>query len=213
MDALPHLQALRKFPRKELVAKVVLVRFDSTLLLREQGEEHRFQPNALFTIKYLHQSGAKVVLVSDWSVKTNPRLFVAQSVAEFLSSLLEYKVVPVQCISQNVVSKREGFEKGDILLLENLSEFRGEVANCSKFSQALSSGVDIFVNDYFSRSHKILASTCGVARFCYANLAGFHFEESLSQLRRATESNTKPHVAICRLEGVISLIKQLLCIP
>ncbi|XP_034218768.1 phosphoglycerate kinase-like isoform X2 [Prunus dulcis] len=196
MDALPHLQTLRKFPREELVAKVVLVRFDSTLLLREQGEEQRFQPNALFTITYLHQSGAKVVLVSDWSVKTNPRLFVAQSVAEFLSSLLEYKVVPVQCISQNVVSKREGFEKGDVLLLENLSAFRGEVANCSKFSQALSSGVDIFVNDYFSRSHKILASTCGVARFCYANLAGFHFEESLSQLRRATESNTKPHVAI-----------------
>lgn len=81
MDALPHLQTLRKFPREELVAKVVLVRFDSTLLLREQVEEHRFQSNALFTIKYLHQSGAKVVLVSDWNVKIKPKLFVAQSVA------------------------------------------------------------------------------------------------------------------------------------
>lgn len=95
-----------------------------------------------------------------------------------------------------MVSKTEGFEKADILLLENLSEFRGEVANCVKFARVLSSGVDIFVNDYFSRSHKILASTCGVARFCYACLAGFHFEESLYQLRRLAETNTKPYVAI-----------------
>lgn len=95
-----------------------------------------------------------------------------------------------------MVSKTEVFEKADILLLENLSEFRGEVSNCVKFAQVLSSGVDIFVNDYFSRSHKILASTCGVARFCYACLAGFHFEESLYQLRRLAETNTKPYVAI-----------------
>ncbi|PRQ43595.1 putative phosphoglycerate kinase [Rosa chinensis] len=196
LDALPHLQTLRKFPREELVEKVALVRFDSTLLLQEQEKEQRFQSNAVFTIKYLHQSGAKVVLVSDWSAKTNPKVFAAQSVAGFLSSILDYKVVPVQCISHNTVSKTEGFEKADILLLENLSDFRGEVANCSKFARVLSSGVDIFVNDYFSRSHKILASTCGVARFCYACLAGFHFEESLYHLRRLAETSTKPYVAI-----------------
>ncbi|KAM5559759.1 phosphoglycerate kinase [Rosa sericea] len=194
LDALPHLQTLRKFPREELVEKVVLVRFDSTLLLQEQ--EQRFQCNAVFTIKYLQQSGAKVVLVSDWSAKTNPKVFAAQSVADLLSSVLDYKVVPVQCISHNMVSKTEGFEEADILLLENLSDFRGEVANCSKFAQVLSSGVDIFVNDYFSRSHKILASTCGVARFCYACLAGFHFDECLYHLRRLAETSTKPYVAI-----------------
>lgn len=122
-------------------------------------------------------------------------LLVGFHKSDFLSSLVDYKVAPVQCIS-NLASKLEGFEKGDIVLLENLSEFRGEVANCSKFAQVLSSGVDIFVNDYFSRSHKMLASTCGVARFCYGNLAGFHFEKSLSQLRRAAETDTKPYVAI-----------------
>ncbi|XP_050141732.1 uncharacterized protein LOC126617730 isoform X2 [Malus sylvestris] len=192
LDPLPHLQTLGTFPREELAAKVVLVRFDSALLLHEHVEQHRFQSDAVLTIKYLCQSGARVVLASDWSVKTNPKLCVAQSVADFLSSLVDYKVAPVS----NLASKVEGFEKGDIVLLENLSEFRGEVANCSKFAQVLSSGVDIFVNDYFSRSHKMLASTCGVARFCYGNLAGFHFEKSLSQLRRAAETDTKPYVAI-----------------
>lgn len=113
-----------------------------------------------------------------------------------LSSVIDYKVVPVKCISHNMASKREGFEKSDIVLLENLADFKGEVANCSKFAQVLSSGVDIFVNDYFSRSHKILASTCGVACFCYACLAGFHFEESLYHLRRLAETSTKPYAAI-----------------
>lgn len=75
MEALPHLQTLKKFPKEELVEKVVLVRFDSALLLQEQ------ESSAVFTIKYLQQSGAKVVLVSDWSAKTNPKVFAAQSVA------------------------------------------------------------------------------------------------------------------------------------
>lgn len=75
MESLPHLQTLKKFPKEELVEKVVLVRFDSALLLQEQ------ESSAVFTIKYLQQSGAKVVLVSDWSAKTNPKVFAAQSVA------------------------------------------------------------------------------------------------------------------------------------
>lgn len=75
MEALPHLQTLKKFPKEELVEKVVLVRFDSALLLQEQ------ESSAVFTIKYLQQSGAKVVLVSDWIAKTNQKVFAAQSVA------------------------------------------------------------------------------------------------------------------------------------
>lgn len=87
-------------------------------------------------------------------------------------------------------------EKANIFLLDNLSEFKEEVANCPKFAESLASGVDIFVNDSFSQSHKILASTVGVACFCHATLAGFHFEDSLCQLKKATESNKKPCVAI-----------------
>lgn len=90
----------------------------------------------------------------------------------------------------------EVFKKADIFLLENLSEFKEEVANCSNFSELLSSGVDIFVNDSFSVSHKILASTVGIARFCSTCVAGFHFEESLCQLKKTVKTNKKPYVAI-----------------
>lgn len=116
--------------------------------------------------------------------------------SDFLSSVLKYKVVPVGCISPVKSLRTESFEKADILLLDSLSEFKEEVANCPEFSEALSYGVDIFVNDSFSQSHRILASTVGVTRFCYACLAGFHFEESLNQLRNIKESEREHYVAI-----------------
>ncbi|KAJ7972365.1 Phosphoglycerate kinase [Quillaja saponaria] len=86
--------------------------------------------------------------------------------------------------------------KQDILLLQNLSDFKEEIANCSKFSELLSSEVDIFVNDSFSQSHKVLSSTVGVTRFCYACIAGFHFEESQHLLKKVAKASRRPYVAI-----------------
>lgn len=116
--------------------------------------------------------------------------------SDTLSSLLHHKVVVLQCISSNVPLKVEVLNKADIFLLENLSDFKEEVANCLNFAEVLSSGVDIFVNDSFSLSHKILASTVAVARFCSAHVVGFHSEESLDQLRKAADANRKPYIAI-----------------
>jgi phosphoglycerate kinase len=128
-------------------------------------------------------------------------------ISDFLSSILHCKVVPVHCISCDTPSKMEDLENADIFILDNLSKFKEEVANCSKFAQTLSSGVDIFVNDCFSHSHKILASTVGVARFCHSCVAGFHFEESLCQLKKVAETSRNPYVAVvslcCCLEVII----------
>ena len=85
--------------------------------------------------------------------------------------------------------------------------FRGEVANCKDFSQKLASGATIFVNDSFSLSHKILASTVGITCFCYASLAGFHFEEELMQLIKITDTTRRPYIAIV----IISLFFQCIC--
>ncbi|XP_062117295.1 uncharacterized protein LOC133831128 isoform X2 [Humulus lupulus] len=197
-DTLPYVQTLRKFPQQELVKKVVLVRFDSTILLQEEADHIAQSPsNALYTIRYLHEAGAIVILVSDWSVRNNLKLFDSVSIADVLSSRLQYKVVPVRCISPVRLAKMEGSEKADIFLLDNLSEFKLEVANCSKFAEELSSGIDVFVNDSFSQSHKILASTVGVTRFCDVCVAGFQFEESLKQLRNVKETKRRePYMAI-----------------
>ncbi|EOY07891.1 Phosphoglycerate kinase isoform 2 [Theobroma cacao] len=174
-----------------------MVRFDSTIFLGEKLDwSSQSALRALYTIKFLHESGAKVILVSAWSTKINPKLLAAEVVADILSSVLRLKVAALRCISCNMPLERKDLQKADILLLENLSNYKEEAANCSKFAELLSSEVDIFVNDSFFQSHKILASTVGVARFCYASMAGFSFDESLCQLKKTATTNKKPYIAI-----------------
>jgi phosphoglycerate kinase len=116
--------------------------------------------------------------------------------SEYLTSLLQVGVIPVNGAPGLRSVKREEWLQNDIILFENLRNFKGEVSNCNDFSQKLASGAAIFVNDSFSLSHKILASTVGITRFCYASLAGFHFEEELMQLLKITDTTRRPYIAI-----------------
>ncbi|KAK7381074.1 hypothetical protein VNO78_33598 [Psophocarpus tetragonolobus] len=195
LNDIPHIRTLREFPREELFGKVVMVRFESKILLKRKcDEKNKSVSNAVYTIKYLHEAGAEVILVSDWNMNS-PELHI-ESVAGFLSAVLQIQVVPLYSISFNKLSKMNALNKENIHLLENLSNIKEEVANSLEFAKILSSGVDIFVNDSFSNSHKVLASTVGVTRFCYACIAGFHFEERLCILKNLAETSRKPYVAI-----------------
>ncbi|GMH09824.1 hypothetical protein Nepgr_011665 [Nepenthes gracilis] len=196
-NSFPHIQTLQRFPKEELYEKVVMVRFDSSILLQELLDKHIPSiSSALFTIQYLYEAGAKVILISDWIAKGNSKLLLVDDVAEFLSSLLQLKVIPAKFISVQMQFKMEDLQEHDIILLENLSYFKMELANDLDFAERLSSGVDIFVNDSFSLAHKILASTVGITRFCHACVSGFHFEERMLQLKKVAECHKNPCVAI-----------------
>uniref|UniRef100_A0A0E0ISJ9 Phosphoglycerate kinase n=1 Tax=Oryza nivara TaxID=4536 RepID=A0A0E0ISJ9_ORYNI len=153
-----HVQSVRDFPIEKLNAEVVLVRLDSELLCNPLGSCNLSLERTVSTIKYLHKAGAKVLLVTSWTPvlqSVYPVLKSTETFADYMSSLLQVKVVP-----------------------------------------KLASGAAIFVNDSFSLSHKMLASTVGITRFCHASLAGFHFEEELMQLRKITDTTRRPFIAI-----------------
>ncbi|XP_062201108.1 uncharacterized protein LOC133903684 isoform X2 [Phragmites australis] len=194
-----HVQSLRNFPIEKLCGEVVVVRLDSALLLGSLGPCSLSLKMTLLTIKYLHKARAKVVIVTSWDTvpqSDNSVIKSTESFAEYLSSLLQAQVIPVNGVPGLAPFKQEEWVQNDIILFENLLNFKGEVANCNDFSQKLASGAAIFVNDSFSLSHKILASTVGITRFCYASIAGFHFEEELMQLLKITDSTRRPYIAI-----------------
>ena len=59
-----------------------MVRFDSAILLKEEVDKSsQSVSSAIITIKYLHESGAKIILVSDWKRKVNSKLLDAESAA------------------------------------------------------------------------------------------------------------------------------------
>lgn len=113
--------------------------------------------------------------------------------------MLEVAVVPAKHVSGPMHVDLDDSKKPCIILSENLFCFKGERANCSKFAEELASGVDIIVNDAFSESHKVLASTVGAARFCYACIAGFYFEEGLFKLKKIIKPTKRPYMAIVML--------------
>ncbi|XP_044969642.1 phosphoglycerate kinase-like isoform X2 [Hordeum vulgare subsp. vulgare] len=194
-----HVQTLRNFPVEKLYGEVVLVRLDSVLLLDPLGLCSLSLKRTLSTIKYLYKAGGKVLLVTSWDPvlqSVNPVLESTESFADYMSSLLQVKVIPVNGVPGLTSCKKEEWVQNDIILFENLLNFRGENANCNDFSQKLASGAAIFVNDSFSLSHKIRASVVGITRFCYASLAGFHFEEELMQLLKINDTTRRPYIAI-----------------
>ncbi|XP_076957670.1 phosphoglycerate kinase, cytosolic-like [Bidens hawaiensis] len=189
-DTLPNVGYLKELQKDELNGKVVMVRFDSSILFgKNQDQDAKSFVSAVKTIKYLHKADAKVILISSWSVKTNSNLHSTDSVAVYLSSILKLRVVPMK-------SFLETPPKDGIFLLENLSQVKEDVANCSRFSEKLCEQFDIFINDAFSQSHKVLASTVGVTSYCYASVAGFQFEESLLQLKNAFGTKRNPYIAM-----------------
>ena len=82
-NSLPNVRRLSEFQKDELMGKVVLVRFDSNVLLGEkQDKQAKLFISALSTIKYVHEAGAKVILISSWSVKsTNSKLHSPDSIS------------------------------------------------------------------------------------------------------------------------------------
>ena len=64
----PHIQTIRDFPKEELSSKVVMVRIDSNIFIKLHKQQTQSVSNALRTIKYLHEAGAKVILVGDWDI-------------------------------------------------------------------------------------------------------------------------------------------------
>ncbi|GAB4833613.1 hypothetical protein Ancab_031858 [Ancistrocladus abbreviatus] len=142
-NAFPPIETLQRFPKEELSEKVVMVRFDSSILLQEDMFKIKHLPlvsHALFTIKYIHEAGAKVILASSWSAECNAKLFSLENVAEYLSSVLQLEVAPAKCISMNSWFKMEEFKRADAILLENLSNFKEDLANDLDFAERLSSG-------------------------------------------------------------------------
>ncbi|XP_071706371.1 phosphoglycerate kinase, cytosolic-like isoform X2 [Rutidosis leptorrhynchoides] len=192
-DALPHVRRLSEFRNDELKGKVVLVRFDSNVLLREKQDRHaKMFIAACSTIKYVHEAGAKVILMSSWSSKT----YSTDTVSACLSSILKLKVVPMKSFRGYEQLKMESSPTASIFLLENLYIYKEDVANCSKFSEQLCAGVDIFINDAFFQTHKTLASTVGVTSFCNVSIAGFLFEQGLVQLKKAFGTKKSPFIAM-----------------
>ncbi len=196
--------------------KRVLVRVDFNVPLADGAvvDDTRIQA-ALPTIRYLLEHDAAVILCSHLGRPKGKVVaeLTLRPVAEHLASLLDSPVAFVEdCVGPEAQAAAEKLQAGEILLLENTRFNPEERANDEKFSAALASLADLYVNDAFGSAHRAHASTEGVAHHLPA-VAGFLLEKELEYLGKALETPAHPFVAIlggAKISDKITVVERLL---
>lgn len=173
---------------KDWQGKRALVREDLNVPLDAQlkiTDDTRIR-EALPTLKYLSEQGAKVVVMSHLGrPKGKPSKESSLApVAERLQALLPG--LKVHFDSSTDISEAANavasLQVGEILLLENIRFQPGEEKNDPDLAKKLAALGDIYVNDAFGTSHRAHASTEGVAHFLQPKVAGFLMEKEINAL-------------------------------
>lgn len=153
---------------------------------------------ALPTIKYLSDNGARVILCSHLGRpkgEFNPKYSLAP-VAKKLSELLGKEVVfATDVIGEDAKTKAAALKDGDVMLIENVRYHKEEEKNDPEFAKALASYGDLYVNDAFGTAHRAHASTEGVSHYL-PSYAGFLIEKEVKYMAPLLENPEHPFVAI-----------------
>lgn len=198
--------------------KRALVREDFNVPLNGQGEitdDTRIR-EALPTLKYLAEQGAKVIIMSHLGRpkgKPSPEFSLAP-VAKRLQELLpNVKVHFESSTDLDTAAKQEtSLKPGEILLLENMRFHAGEEKNDPALAKQLAALGDIYVNDAFGTAHRAHASTEGVAHYLNPKVAGFLMEKEINALSSVLNS-PEPLTAIIggsKISTKITVLENLL---
>ena len=196
--------------------KRVLVRCDFNVPLDGAAitDEKRIV-EALPTIRYLKEAGARVILCSHLGRpkgKADPKYSLAP-VAARLGELLGCPVpLAADVTGESARSLADSLRDGGVMLLENVRFDPREEKNDPAFARELASLAELYVNDAFGTAHRAHASTAGVADYLPA-VCGFLIEKELSFLGGALEEPARPFAAIlggAKVSDKIGVIRSLL---
>lgn len=199
-------------------AKTVLVRADYNVPLTSDGkiaDDFRIRAS-LPTLKYLHDRGAKLVIMSHLGRPEGPNdaKFSLEQVAVRLGKLLDHKVIFVpECTGDIVKQAVKKAPPHAILLLENLRFHKEEEANDEGFAKSIAqaTGARLFVQDGFGVVHRAHASTDAITHYI-PSVAGLLLEREHTQITRAITTPKRPLVAIlggAKVSDKVAVIERL----
>ena len=189
----------KEFFKLDLKNKLLLVRVDLNLPVVNGvvQDETRLQ-SVLPTIQEIIKKGGKVVLCSHFGRPNGEynKKYSLKPLIEPLSKALNCPIVfSPTCIGPEAEELKNNLKEGQTLLLENLRFHKGEETNNKDFSKDLTLGIDYFVNDAFSCSHRRHSSTVGVTNFL-PSFMGTHLEKEIKALEGVLNNPNKPVAAI-----------------
>lgn len=171
---------------------------------------------SLPTIQYLHDKGARVVLLSHLGRPKgghDPK-YSLKPVARELEKLLGFPVsFLVDPTSADAGGQVRHLPRGGVALAENTRFYPGEEENDPALADRFAALGDMYVNDAFGSAHRAHASTEAIAHRLKPAVAGFLLEKELRFLGEAIEHPKRPFVAIlggAKISGKIDLVEALL---
>jgi 3-phosphoglycerate kinase len=199
----------------------VLVRVDFNVPLEAHGDHFHISDDtrireALPTIKFLRDHGAKTILMSHLGRPKGKRneKDSLRPIGDYLHSLIDHPVLFSHEIIGEIPEKIvASMNPGDVALLENLRFQTEEEANDSAFAQALAKLGDLYVNDAFGTAHRAHASTAGITKFVSKSAMGFLMEKELKYLHEELDHPAKPFVVImggAKVSDKIGVLKALM---
>ncbi len=200
----------------EVCGKRVLARCDFNVPLKDGviTDDKRIV-EALPTIKYLSEHGAKLILCSHMGRpkgEFNMKYSLAP-VAKRLSELLGKEVtLASDVVGDDAKAKAAALKDGDVMLIENVRFHSEEEKNDAEFSKKLASLAEIYVNDAFGTAHRAHSSTAGVADYLPA-VCGYLIRKEIKIMGDALNNPKRPFVAIlggAKVSDKIGVITNLL---
>ena len=201
----------------EVKGKRVLARCDFNVPMKDGviTDDKRIR-EAMRTIKYLSDNGAKVILCSHMGRpkgEFNMKYSLAP-VAVRISELLGKPVVMAKdVIGEDAKAKAAALCDGDVMLIENVRFHVEEEKNDPEFSKQLASLAEIYVNDAFGTAHRAHSSTAGVTDYIKTAVCGYLIQKEIDIMGGALEDPKRPFVAIlggAKVSDKIGVINNLL---
>jgi len=207
----------------DVKGKKVIVRVDFNVPIKEGviKDDNRIV-QALPTINYLVDNGAKVILMShlgrvehkdpeqtELDKKKNDMAPVAIRLQEKVSAKVTF--IPVTK-GKELEEAAANMNEGEILLIQNTRYEVGESKNDADLAKYWAALADLFVSDAFGSVHRAHSSTVGIAEYLPSAL-GFLVEKEVDMLAKAIDNPKRPLVAVlggAKVSDKIAVIENLI---
>ncbi|MFZ2886435.1 MAG: phosphoglycerate kinase [Minisyncoccia bacterium] len=189
------MKCINEVPREELRGKKVLVRAGLDLPVNEKGEvTDMFRvKKSLATFRYLKDAGAKTIILT--KIGRDPK-DTNEPVAGVLKYHIDVTYIP-DITGHLAMSAINAMRDGEFVLLENLQQDPGEIANDVEFAKKIAALGELYVNDCFPSAHRESAGMTTVPTLL-PSYAGIQFQEEVTQLSKALNP---PHPAFAIIGG------------
>lgn len=176
---------------KNLKGKTVIVRVDFNVPINDGKIEDDFRiRKSLPTIKFLMKKKAKIVLIAHLG-KGGETL---RDVGEALKEFIKVKFIP-ETVGILVTKSVSEMKNGEVVLLENLRNEKGEKDSDKIFAISLAKLGDLYVNEAFSVDHREDASIVLLPKLL-PSYAGLQLEDEIKNLSRAFKKPKHPFLFI-----------------